>query len=236
MRRCVSFCFDDGFLSSSRKTLKLFDERQLKASFCVSAMPAHSDDAAHQGAIFADWNFWRDVQSAGHEVAPHGWAHERLAELPLTDAKLKLIAMFDLFERQLPGFSRANSVYHAAYMAMPLALGDWLLDRVKALRVAADWSGQNSFADVAASGCINCTCSGPTGVAEAITQRIVEFERSTADWLVLVFHGLDGEGWGAIAEEDLAATLDYCLAAGHEIAPVGHALSRCRLTRWREAL
>lgn len=226
MRKFISFCFDDGFLASSTKVRRLFDDRKIKASFCVLAQPSDSIDPAHSSAIFGDWTYWREVQASGHEVAPHGWAHERLNDMPLELVKLRTNKMFDRFGHELSGFSSGQSIYHTAYLALPGDVQTWLLTRVKAVRVATDLTGENSFAAVAKSGVVNCSCSGPDDVAEKTARRLAGFQRSGSDWLVVVLHGLDGEGWGSIAADDLAVILDMCMNSGIEIVPTAHIFDR----------
>jgi hypothetical protein len=55
---------------------------------------------------------------------------------------------------------------------------------------------------------------GPAPSDDLARARIERFLESEEGWLVLVFHGLDGEGWGTISAQSLERMLDRLLAAG----------------------
>ncbi|MGV7123390.1 polysaccharide deacetylase family protein [Sphingopyxis sp. 550A] len=219
-RKTVSFCFDDGFLESSRKTADLFEARGLRATFCAMASPANSNDSAHRGGVFVDWPLWRRWLASGHDVAPHGWAHERLSDMPFEQACRSLERMFEMFEAELPGFDPATSIFHTPYLSLPPALLDWVGARVAGVRLATGGGGINRRAGVAAKRPIDCIAFGPDGVAASAQRQIEAFARSDGDWLCLVLHGLDGEGWGALALGELAVLVDSCLHLEMDILPL----------------
>lgn len=222
--KTISFCFDDGFLASSEKILRLFESRGAKASFCVMAAPEASEDSAHRGARFADWDFWRGVRTAGHDVAPHGWAHERFAAMTDDDARAAIERMFDRFVDALPGFRPDGAIFHTPYLAMPPALIAWLRPRCAAIRIARGAGGMTSPAEVARSGLVDCIAFGPSGVGAAAAAQIERFASGNAEWQVLVLHGVDGEGWGPLALDELAAILDDSRNRGLVIRPLGDIL------------
>lgn len=224
MTKVISFCFDDGFFASTTKTVKLFEERGQHATFCVMAEPLASIDPAHAGVRFAGWELWRELRAGGHDVAPHGWAHERLIDLPVDEARGGLQGMIDRFEHELPGFRADLTIFHAAYLQLPDSLQQWLLSIVRAVRVATGNLGANDISAAAATGLIDCITFGPIDVAAACRRRIRDFSVGMGEWQVLVLHGLDGEGWGALAADELARLLDDTLHAGIAIQPVSQVL------------
>lgn len=218
--KTISFCFDDGFLDSTCKTAALFEDRGIRASFCAMAAPTESVDIAHRGARFADWDLWRTLRAGGHDIGPHGWAHERLDAMAPDAARESLDRMLARFEAELPGFRSADSIFHTPYLALPREILAWLTGRVAAVRVATGGGGITSRAAAQAARTIDCITFGPDDVARRAARHIGQFARADGEWLALVLHGVDGEGWGSLALADLARIVDDCLARGHTIRPI----------------
>lgn len=212
--KVASLCFDDGFLASAKGVRAAFESRGLAACFCVLASPGEIEDAAIRAVEVADWGFWREARAAGHEVAPHGWAHERLSELTQAEAEDGLRRTFDLFAAELPGFRASESLFHAAYLTAPEPVCDWLRGETLGVRLRLGRGGMSSVAGARASGLVDCITYGP-GLADhdllAATERFLD---AGADWLVLVMHGLEGEGWGPVSPAGLERLLDRLEAAG----------------------
>lgn len=219
-QKTVSFCFDDGFLTSTEKTAHLFEARGLRASFCIMAAPDQSADTAHVDARFADWPLWRDLRERGHDVAPHGWAHERLGALTHDEACASIERMFARFAAELQGFAAERAIFHTPYLSMPPRLVDWLLDRCAAVRIAQGGAGITRQATAQRSRQIDCITFGPDNVAAQAAARIEDFRNADGDWLVLVLHGVDGEGWGSLALPELAGLVDRCCDLGFGIRPL----------------
>lgn len=219
-QKTVSFCFDDGFLSSTEKTARLFETRGLRASFCIMAAPDQSADTAHIGARFAEWPLWRDLHRRGHDIAPHGWAHERLDTLTHDAACASIERMFARFAAELPGFAAERAIFHTPYLSMPPPLVDWLLARSAAVRIAQGSAGITSQAIAQGSRQTDCITFGPDKVAAQADARIEDFRDADGDWLVLVLHGVDGEGWGSLALPELAGLVDRCCDLGFGIRPL----------------
>jgi peptidoglycan/xylan/chitin deacetylase (PgdA/CDA1 family) len=222
--KTVSFCFDDGFLSSTEKTARLFEARGLRASFCIMAAPDRSADTAHVDARFADWPLWRELRGRGHDIAPHGWAHERLGALTHDAACASITRMFARFATELPGFAAERAIFHTPYLSMPPRLVDWLLVRCAAVRIAQGGAGITRQAAAQRSRQIDCITFGPDDVAAQAATRIDGFRDADGDWLVLVLHGVDGEGWGSLAVAELAALVVRCQDAGLNIRPLAEIL------------
>ena len=226
--RTVSFCFDDGFEATAAKVWRAFDQRRIAASFCVLAAPELAEDPFIRGAAIADWGFWREARAAGHEVAPHGYAHERLDLLTPREAEDGLLRTLAAFVRELPGFRPDEALFHLAYLAAPQAVVDFLSARTLGVRRALGGAGLNSKTGLQRGGSVDCITFGP-GADETLPARLGQFLDKEEGWLVLVLHGLDGEGWGTLASATLQRQLDRLLEAGVDIAPAGAAM-KGRLT------
>jgi len=224
----VSLCFDDGFHRSAERIARQFEERNLRACFCVLAAPAAAEDPAFSGVAMADWSFWREAWNIGHEVAPHGWAHERLDRLKTQQAIAGLDRMLDVFASELPGFEARASLFHAAYLAAPSGIRDWARKRMLGVRVADGGEGVNRPAEARASGVVDCVTFGPDFVDARVMAATERFLAAGSGWLVLVLHGLDGEGWGSISGDGLELLLDRIQNAGARIETPNRVLLNIR--------
>jgi peptidoglycan/xylan/chitin deacetylase (PgdA/CDA1 family) len=217
--RIVSFCFDDGFRDSSVRTAALFEARRVRAEFCVLAAPEEAADPYISTTPIGDWDLWRDLAAAGHVIAPHGWAHERLADQAPQVAIDQCLRTFDAFRRALPDFDPAGRLFHPAYLTAPAELVAWLGAATAGVRLASGLRGLNDPRSFRRGGRVEAITFGPDGVDHALAQRTARFLAAESGWLVLVLHGLDGEGWGPTGHDALAGVLDALLAAGAEIRP-----------------
>ena len=192
----------------------MFSRRGLAACFCVLSAPELTQDPFIRTAPIADWAYWRDAIAAGHEVAPHGFAHEHLGKLAIEHACDSVRRSLDTFEHELPGFDARESVYHLAYLAAPASVVDWIGGRTLGARMALGGAGRNDTAKWSRGRPIDCITFAPPDAQSLARERIGRFIRDEDGWLVLVFHGLDGEGWGTIESVALEQMLDQVLSAG----------------------
>jgi peptidoglycan/xylan/chitin deacetylase (PgdA/CDA1 family) len=221
--RVVSFCFDDGFRATADKVRAIFEARGLHASFCVLAAPGQAQDPFIRGAGIADWGYWRDAAAGGHEVAPHGWAHERLGEMPLPAACESLDRTLQTFAREMPGFEARDQLFHLAYLAAPEPVVDHIAGLALGVRRRIGRDGLNPLQGHRRGGSVDCITfgDGADGLLEA---RLTRFVADEAGWLVVVLHGLDGEGWGPVCVATLSAALDRLLEAGAQVRPAGQVM------------
>jgi peptidoglycan/xylan/chitin deacetylase (PgdA/CDA1 family) len=218
--RTVSFCFDDGFRATADKVRAVFEARDLRTTFCVLARPDLTEDPFIRAAPIADWAYWREAVATGHEVAPHGWAHERLGDLDTEAACAGLDRTLDAFAAELPGFDPRDQLFHLAYLAAPAPVVQHLAARTLGVRRALGRAGLNPTGRHELGGDVDCITFGdPAG--ELMRMRLDRFLAAEDGWLVLVLHGLDGEGWGPVAGEVLERQLDRLLDAGVRIASAG---------------
>ena len=223
MSRVVSFCFDDGFRASAEKIRAIFEARRVGATFCALAAPELAQDPFICGAAIADWGYWRDAVSAGHEVAPHGWAHERLSELPPAEARHSIERTLDAFRQEMPGFEARDQIFHLAYLTAPDLVVGHLAAQVLGVRRRVGRDGLNSRDGQVRGGDVDCITFGD-GADDLVTQRLARFVANELGWLVLVLHGLDGEGWGPVRAATLERALDDLLAASVEVRPAGEVM------------
>lgn len=210
----VSFCFDDGFRASADSVTRIFSARNVPACFCVLAAPELAADPFIRGASIADWSYWRETLAAGHEVAPHGYAHEHLGKIDPAEAQLSVRRTLDAFARELPQFDARRSLYHLAYLAAPAPIVEWIGARTLGARMALGNRGRNDPGAWLPGKPVDCMTFGPPDALSLARERIARFVRDEDGWLVLVLHGLDGEGWGTVASIGLEQMLDDVLDAG----------------------
>jgi peptidoglycan/xylan/chitin deacetylase (PgdA/CDA1 family) len=227
----VSFCFDDGFRASADSVIRIFSRRSVAACFCVLAAPELAADPFIRGARIADWAYWRDALAAGHEVAPHGYAHEHLGKIDPVEARDSIQRTLDAFTRELPGFEARRSLYHLAYLAAPAPIVEWIGERTLGARMALGNGGRNAPGAWRPGKPVDCMTFGPPDALSLVRERVARFIRDEDGWLVLVLHGLDGEGWGTVASTGLERLLDEVLDAGVAVGGpnqwllTGHAVS-----------
>ncbi len=212
--KSVSFCFDDGFRASADSIARIFSNRGVAACFCVLAAPELAEDPFIRGARIADWAYWRETVAAGHEVAPHGYAHEHLGKISVEDAQASVQRTLDAFTRELPGFDPRQTLYHLAYLAAPAPIVQWIGEHTLGARMALGNAGRNDGAAWSRGKPVDCMTFGPPNAELRAHERLARFMGEEDGWLVLVLHGLDGEGWGTVASAALEQMLDEVLSAG----------------------
>lgn len=219
MTKAISFCFDDGFQASADKIQRIFAQRNQSACFCVLTAAELAEDPFIRAAPIADWAYWRDAAAAGHEVAPHGYAHEYFGKLSVAAACDSVQRALDSFQQELPGFDPTRSFYHLAYLAAPVPVVQWIGERTLGARMALGRGGRNDLSAWSHGMPIDCITFAPPDADELGRQRIERFIQEEEGWLVLVFHGLDGEGWGTLSSDALARMLDDVERAGVVVMP-----------------
>jgi peptidoglycan/xylan/chitin deacetylase (PgdA/CDA1 family) len=226
VNKAISFCFDDGFRASADKIQRLFAQRGRSACFCALAAPELADDPFIRAAPIADWAYWREAVAAGHEVAPHGYSHEYLGKLSFAAACDSVQRTLDVFQQELPGFDANHSLFHLAYLSAPAEVVQWIGARTLGARMALGAAGRNDLTAWKPGKPIDCTTFAPPDADAVALQRIERFIQDEGGWLVLVFHGLDGEGWGTVSSDALTRMLDHVERAGIDIAPPNRVLQQ----------
>lgn len=232
MRQRVSFCFDDGFARSAQTIRKVFEDRGAAACFAVLTEPEHSVDPNMAGVPIADWSFWQDTAAAGHEIGLHGRAHEHLGKLRFDEARASIDAAVDAFDRYAPSQPASEPVFHLPYLSAPDDVIEYVRQRYGTVRMGSA-AGQNTAAAVVATSRLNCLTFGPVNVDQRLRDCLETHVAAGSEWLVVVLHGLDDEGWGPISLDGLTNCLDYLLTAGVEIIPPGQQLAIAAKTRAR---
>ena len=224
VNKTISICFDDGFRASADKVQRIFAQRGQSACFCVLTAPELAEDPFIRAAPIADWAYWREAIAAGHEVAPHGYAHEYFGKLSFAAACDSVQRSLDSFQQELPDFDSRRSVYHLAYLAAPVPVVQWIGERTLGARMALGRSGRNDLATWSPGQPIDCITFAPPDADEVARQRIERFIKEEDGWLVLVFHGLDGEGWGTLTSYAWLRMLDDIAQAGIALDPPNRTL------------
>ena len=197
----VGLIFDDGFVRSTLATAALFEEFGLAAVFAVVAQPGEWASHLPKG----DFGLWNELQQRGHIVQPHGFTHAKLDELPHEEAVDQAERCLATFEEKLDGFDPRRAIYMYAYNSSTPRLNDRLLTRVHALRQGG--SGlllQREFD----SRRWHSDAFGPDDPGPKVLKLLEKARKKRPLVFLHSLHGVDGEGWGAIALPTLRKVLE----------------------------
>jgi len=201
MKTKIGIIFDDGIKKSTLTTAKLFEEYKLPAYFGVIAEPGNWSPNLVKG----DFDLWNELQSRGHVVYPHGYTHTKLSEIPHEQAVDELRRCLDAFTERLDGFNAKEALYAFAYNCGTPALCEWLLPRVRAVRIGG--TGFLNEADLKSRIWHNVT-HGPDDPGDHLLDHLQQCRVKKPPAFFYSLHGIDGEAWGAIALDKLKRVLD----------------------------
>lgn len=191
MKTKVALIFDDGFACSCRKIADLFERHELRAVFSV---------LANFKSGLGDWDLWNELKRRGHHIHPHGFDHSNLSEFSFEMATQSLTKCFETFEKNLNQFDLKQSIFNYPYNAGTPELNQWLLTKVRAVRVGG--SGFNSEADLSTR-IFHSTSFGPGECSESLRENLVRSEQVRPHAFIQTLHGVESEGWGPIGLEAL---------------------------------
>lgn len=197
-RTRIGIIFDDGFVKSTLATAALFEEFKLPAVFGVVADPSNFVPGC------GDFSMWNEMQRRRHIVQPHGYTHLNLAKIPHEQAVGELTRCLETFGEKLENFRASEALYAFAYNSGTPKLCEWLLPRVRAVRI-----GGNPFLSDAdlRSREWQSTAFGPGDPGEDFLQHLQRCKRERPAALFYCLHGIDGEYWGAIKLDTLRRIL-----------------------------
>ncbi len=201
MKTKIGIIFDDGIKKSTLTTAKLFEEYKLPAYFGVIAEPGNWSPNLVKG----DFDLWNELQSRGHVVYPHGYTHTKLSEIPHEQAVDELRRCLDAFTEMLDGFNAKEALYAFAYNCGTPSLCEWLLPRVRAVRIGG--TGFLNEADLKSRIWHNVT-HGPDDPGDHLLDHLQQCRVKKPPAFFYSLHGIDGEAWGAIALDKLKRVLD----------------------------
>src|SRR5438874_1842752 len=131
-RTKVGLIFDDGFAKSTLATAEIFEQYKLPAVFAVLADPSTFVKGC------GEWAMWNELQRRGHIIQPHGQTHAKLTDLPPADGVDLVRRCLDSFQANLEGFNPRQAIYACTYNTPAPAAVEWLLPRVRAIRIGGD--------------------------------------------------------------------------------------------------
>ncbi len=223
-RHLITLSFDDGFKKSFTRTAEIYEQHKLSA--CLNVVAAGlPEDAYIKSSPIGEFGLWNELKRRGHEIMPHGYRHENLAQLPLADAQDLIRRCLGVFSEKLGGFDPKQAVFNFPYNASTPELERWLATQVRAFRTGGGAINARPQKDQAK---LTCTSFGPGNCEAAIDKEIENLLARESGWLIFNTHGLDDEGWGPIRASYLERLLDRLLAIETvEILPAGRALAKC---------
>ena len=150
-------------------------------------------------------------------LGPAGRFIPLIGKISVESAQASVQRTLDRFASELPGFDARQSLYHLAYLAAPAPIVQWIGERTLGARMALGNAGRNDPAAWSRGKPVDCLTFGPPDASLRAEDRIERFIRDEDCWLLLVLHGLDGEGWGTVTSTALEQMLDEVLSAGVEV-------------------
>jgi peptidoglycan/xylan/chitin deacetylase (PgdA/CDA1 family) len=225
----LTLSFDDGFKKSFSRTAEIFEKFKLPGCFNVIAsahLPEYRSPNEYMESGRGDFKLWNDLVRRGHEVMPHGWAHENLKERPIDEAKGLINKSIQYFSENLEGFDPQKAVFNFPYNASTPELNEWTVTQVRAVRTIVRGNPVNPMPGKNVR-IIDCNSHGPDNIDRTLDEQINRFLGSEGGWFVFNTHGLDEEGWGPMTSaylEKLLARLTQITTL--EILPAGMALEK----------
>jgi peptidoglycan/xylan/chitin deacetylase (PgdA/CDA1 family) len=160
-----------------------------------------------------DFKLWNELKRRGHEIMPHSYDHQNLAQMPTELAKESILKCLDVFNEQLDGFDAGKSVYNFAYNASTPEIEEWLGTQVLAFRTGGPLINPLPFKGQKK---LTCISHGPENIDGHLGACIDEFLAGPPGWFIYNTHGLDDEGWGPVS----SAFLDELLGRLKEMKTV----------------
>jgi peptidoglycan/xylan/chitin deacetylase (PgdA/CDA1 family) len=221
--RFVSFTFDDGLVRSCRRAADILEASGFRGSFFVVTSWVGDralwvSDRTNRGLDHGEWSDWRELAERGHEVASHSHRH--------------LNATGRLW-RHLPGllardYRRSREVLRRELGAAPETISmPWNArtdnsDRACASlfrRIVAARGTPSANPRGAAGPLVRAWAPGAGTGPEAVAAQVRGLEEG--QWLVLQFHGFDGEGWEPVPASDFEKMVKACAGTrGVSVVPV----------------
>jgi hypothetical protein len=197
----VGIIFDDGFARSTLKTAEIFEQFQLPAVFAVLADPT----GFVKGPGCGDWTMWNELQRRGHIIHPHGQTHVKLTDISPAAAIDSVSTCLQSFAEHLDGFDPRQAVYAFTYNTPTPQAVQWLLPRVRALRIG----GEPLLSEKDLSSRVwSSQADGPHDPFDDCMRVLDHAAKKRPAAMLYCLHGLDGEYWGATSSDNLRRILD----------------------------
>jgi len=230
----LTLSFDDGFKKSFYRIAEIHEQFSLQACLNIIAsahIPEWNSPNEYHDPVAGNFDDWNALKERGHEIMPHSWAHNNLAELPFEEAAALIDRCLDYFESHLHGFITAEAIYNFAYNASTPELEQYALKRVRAVRTGGwDILGDtmaNPFPSSSGPFRLGCWSYGPDNADAWVEEEVNKFLNTSGGWLILNLHGLDEEGWGPLSSRYMTGLLKRLVVIEHlNILPAGEVIKR----------
>jgi peptidoglycan/xylan/chitin deacetylase (PgdA/CDA1 family) len=210
-KRLLTLSFDDGFRDSCSRIAGIYEEFNQKASFNPIGgvgSPGYTVPDEWHNAPYGDWAQWKELAARGHEFNPHSWSHRNHAAMAPAEAQAEVERALAVFEKELPGFRRADAVYMFPYNRGGPEVEAFVSGQCRAFRVGGE--PFNPLPDPALKRLGSVTSN--SGVCDAeVSYWIGEWLEREPSWLLFAAHGLNQEGWGPMTPDGLRRILDRVL-------------------------
>ena len=114
-KHIITLSYDDGFEKSSIKTAEIYEKYGLSA--CINVIATGHDKPYGLPDEYHNWpqggfDLWNDLKSRGHEIMPHGYKHQNLAQTSIEEARNLITKCLDIFSSELDGFEAIKSIFN----------------------------------------------------------------------------------------------------------------------------
>ncbi|NRA37701.1 MAG: polysaccharide deacetylase family protein [Planctomycetes bacterium] len=220
MTKIVTLSFDDGFEKSSLITADIHEKYGLMACINIIAN-GHNQGKPGKG----DFKLWNALKKRGHEIMPHSYEHLNKKDMPFEQAVELFEKCLHVFENELEGFDRSQSVYNFPFNVSTPELDEWLHQRMLGVRCDVVQINPLPTADTWR---ITSGGAGPENVYADLKDKLEAFVASDDDgWLVYNMHGIADEGYGPIEADELDSILAWlCSLDDMHVLPSAEVLKR----------
>ena len=202
--RSVSITFDDGLQAGARAAADIMAPYGLAATFYVvtgwvEPVRAPVGDTPNQGRSHGDWDFWRGMVKAGHEVGSHTFSHfkagGRKALLTPWRVASELSKSAADLRREIP--QAGHTISMPWNQASPLS--DFLVRREYSACRLGGGAVQYNHLDRLSPYALKSWAPGPRHG----WQDYIDVIEATPEggWLIFGFHSLGDEGWEPLAPD-----------------------------------
>lgn len=230
--RWLSITFDDGFRNGAETAASILGEHGLTATFYIVTgwvAPARAEVAEkfNRGFDHGDWEHWRSIRDAGHEVGSHTFSHFKM-----TGKKARLFPWLVADELRKSRDDLAREAPQQLYtISMTWNASSRRSDRIvrtlyDACRLGSAAIAYNDLAKLDPHRLASWApaASVPT---QAYDEAIAAIP--AGGWLILQFHSFDDEGWEPLSRESFHALCET--ARRHDdvkVAPVAQVIAQWR--------
>lgn len=221
--RYLSIIFDDGIATSAEQAVDILANYGFSASFYVvtgwvrpKKIPIK--DKYNRLLDHGDWDFWRRVVAAGHEVGSHSFSHLNVSGKLATFFPIVTIADLLWSAHDI----KTNIPQPLITISMPFNESSAVSTQV----VKRTFAGRSlGTSDLKYNPTIDLDVYNIVSWAPSRALLLEQYRKAIAEipigsWLILQLHGFEREGWEPISTAEFVAILDAAKTEGLAVRSV----------------